>query len=328
MLITGCAGFIGSHLSDRFVDHGWRVIGLDNLMSGSRGNLARAEASGRFEFHHGDIIDPFEVSADLLVNLACTASPPRYQADPLHTLRTSVIGTLNMAELGHRLGARVVHSSTSEVYGDPEVHPQRESYRGSVNPIGPRACYDEGKRAAETVLFDYHRRHGLDIGVCRIFNTYGPRMDPFDGRVVSNFLRQALLGEPLTIYGKGQQSRSFCYVDDLIEGIWRLCHAKRGVTGPINLGNTVEMTVLELAETVRELVGRRVELVFAPLPMDDPAQRRPDIALAKSSLRWEPTVSLKDGLSRTLDYFDNLISSGRIEDYALADRLRYQKAAG
>jgi UDP-glucuronate decarboxylase len=257
----------------------------------------------------------------LVVNLACAASPPRYQADPIHTMQTNVQGVLNAATVARANNVRLVHTSTSEVYGDPECHPQTEEYRGSVNPIGPRACYDEGKRAAETVLFDCHRKFALDIGVCRIFNTYGPRMDPYDGRVVSNFLRQALQGKSITIYGDGTHTRSFCYVDDMVDALWQLCLAK-GFTGPVNLGNPDEMTILELAETIRELVGARVDLTFRPIPVDDPKRRKPDISSAKSVLGWEPRTMLREGLTKTLEYFDEIISSGKIDAFALKEEHR------
>ncbi len=311
-LVTGCAGFLGSHLTDCLIFEGWHVVGVDNLLTGSVDNLEFALASGRFEFLEQDVIEPIEVGADLIFNLACPASPPRYQADPLHTMRTNINGAFNVCDIAKRCGSRLVHTSTSEVYGDPEIHPQPEDYRGAVNPIGPRACYDEGKRAAETILFDYQRQFGTNIGVCRLFNSYGPRMDPYDGRVVSNFLRQALMGEPLTIYGDGSQTRSFCYVDDTVEGIFRLAMAPSSVCGPINLGNPIELTMIELAEEVRGLLGSQVDIVFQPLPTDDPTRRRPDIELAGRELDWAPTVSLKVGLARTLEYFEGLLASGRL----------------
>ena len=321
ILVTGCAGFIGSHLCDRLLDEGETIVGLDNLITGKRRNLPDGT---HLTFIEADVADKAALEGlapDLVVNLACPASPAQYQADPLHTFRTSVLGTLNLAELALAHGARLVHASTSEVYGDPEVHPQTEDYRGSVNPIGPRACYDEGKRAAETVLFDYRRTLDLDIGVARIFNTYGPRMDPYDGRVVANFLRQALMGEPLTIYGDGRQTRSFCFVTDTVDALCRLARAPDGVTGPINIGNPEERTILELAELVRELVGD-VAIAFEPLPQDDPAKRKPDISRAGEMLDWAPRVPLREGLTRTLDYFDNLISSGAVADYGPRGRGR------
>ncbi len=322
VLVTGGAGFIGSHLTERFINAGTRVRIIDNLQTGSVKNLADMDQTGLLEFVETDVIAPFHSETDLVVNLACAASPPRYQADPIHTIKTCVLGTLHAAEVARENKVRIVHSSTSEVYGDPLCHPQNEDYRGAVNIIGPRACYDEGKRAAEAVLFDCRRTYGLDIGVGRIFNTYGPRMDPYDGRVVSNFLRQALLGRPITIYGDGGQTRSFCYVDDLVDALWRLCLAPKEVTGPINLGNPNEMTILELAETIRELVGTKVQLVFSSMPVDDPKRRRPDISRAKAELGWEPCVELRDGLKRTLDYFDDIISSGKIDTYAPKDDYR------
>lgn len=327
VLITGAAGFLGSHLTDRFLASGCEVVGLDNLMSGSLINLAQAREHARFDFIEADVVKPYDVACDLVVNLACPASPPRYQADPLHTMRTSVHGAFNACDVALRNGARLVHSSTSEIYGDPECHPQQEEYRGLVNPIGIRACYDEGKRAAETVLFDYNRFKGLEIGVCRIFNTYGPRMDPYDGRVVSNFVRQALLGEPLTIYGEGQQTRSFCFADDLVEGIWRLCHADADLKGPINLGNPVEITVLELAETIREKIGAKVRLDYQPLPADDPTRRKPDISRAQRDLGWSPQIALSEGLDRTIAYFDGLIRDDKLAEFKLRDSTRYSTAA-
>lgn len=314
ILVTGCAGFIGSHLCSRLLGEGETVVGLDNLITGKRRNLPDGD---RLTFVEADVADKralADLAPDLVINLACPASPVQYQADPLHTFKTSVFGALNLADLALANGARLVHASTSEVYGDPEVHPQTEDYHGSVNPIGPRACYDEGKRAAETLLFDYRRTLDLDIGVARIFNTYGPRMDPYDGRVVANFLRQALMGEPLTIYGDGMQTRSFCYVDDTVDALCRLAAAPEGVTGPINIGNPEERTILELAELVRTMVGK-VEITFEPLPQDDPTKRKPDITLAGQTLGWAPRVPLREGLTRTLDYFDNLITSGMVADY-------------
>ncbi|MFD0980283.1 UDP-glucuronic acid decarboxylase family protein [Tropicimonas aquimaris] len=327
--VAGAAGFLGSHLTDRLLNEGWEVIGADNLMCGSLSNLERASERPHFSFLQADVISPLEdgIDCDLVLNLACPASPPRYQKDPLHTLMTCVVGTFNLADLAHRSSARIIHSSTSEIYGDPTMHPQPESYRGNVNPIGPRACYDEGKRAAEALLFDMHRTRGLDIGVCRIFNTYGPRMDPFDGRVVSNFIRQMLMNEPVTVYGDGSQTRSFCYVDDMVEGIWQFCKAGPDVTGPINLGNPVEMTILELVEMIFEIVGRVPEIAFHPLPQDDPTRRRPDIAQAKEKLGWQPAISPREGISRTIDYFDELLSSGRFDVFVPRYGPRYQPAA-
>ena len=319
VIITGAAGFLGSHLVDRFLDAGSKVTGVDNLQTGSQRNLVDALARGS-ELRERDIIYPWPAGeADIVLNLACAASPPRYQADPIHTFQTSVIGTMNAAAFALQANARLVQTSTSEVYGDPEQHPQMESYRGSVNPIGPRACYDEGKRAAETLLFDHHRENGLSIGVVRIFNTYGPRMDPFDGRVVSNFIRQALQGESITIYGSGNQTRSFCYVDDMVDGIWRLAHSD--LSGPVNIGNPGEFTILELAESIQDLVGAKVELEFKPLPQDDPQRRKPDISLASSQLDWKPKVQLIEGLGLTIDYFDDLMSSGGLAHYSPAGQV-------
>ncbi len=325
-LVAGGSGFIGSYICERLLARGATVVCVDNLCSSSRRNIAPLEGMPGFTFLDHDVCDPLPVEADAVFNLACRASPPRYQADPLHTFYTCVTGTQNAIDVALKSGGRLVQASTSEVYGDPEVHPQSESYRGSVNPIGPRACYDEGKRAAETLLFDHHRAKGLRIGVARIFNTYGPRMDPFDGRVVSNFVRQALLGEPLTIYGDGSQTRAFCYVDDLVEGLLRLMDADDAVTGPINLGDPTERTILELAETVRDLVGGQVEIVFRPLPQDDPMRRKPDISRAKRELDWSPGVPLAEGLRKTIDYIHDLITTGVLDDYRAADLRRFPPA--
>jgi len=314
VLITGGAGFIGSHLVDRFLADGSAVRVVDNFQTGSRANLAAAGETGRLTVTEADVISPFAGKADLVVHLACAASPPRYQSDPIHTMQTCVTGTLNAAMLARSNDARLVFTSTSEVYGDPKVHPQREDYTGSVSTTGPRACYDEGKRAAEALLFDFERVHDLDLRLCRIFNTYGPRMDPYDGRVVSNFLRQALMGEPLTIHGDGAQTRSFCYVDDMIEGIWQLSHtpkARGRSLGPVNLGNPEELTVAELAETVRDLIGSRVRLVTRDMPEDDPKRRQPDIGKAKETLGGQPRIALKDGLARTLAYFERVLADGQ-----------------
>lgn len=327
VLVTGGAGFIGSYMCERLIAEGAEVICVDTFCSSTPRNIAALMEHPRFTFLEHDICDPIPADADAVFNLACRASPPRYQADPIHTFKTCVFGTLNAIETALRNGSRIVQASTSEVYGDPQVHPQDEAYRGNVNPIGPRACYDEGKRAAETLLFDYSRAHGLRIGVARIFNTYGPRMDPFDGRVVSNFVRQALLGEPLTLYGDGMQTRAFCYVDDLVDGLHRLMRAPDAVTGPINLGDPTERPVLELAELVRDLIGSKVEIVFRPLPQDDPMRRQPDIGKAGELLGWRPKVALRDGLRKTIDYMDDLIVSGALADYHEADRRRYPPAA-
>ena len=312
VLVTGGAGFLGSHLCDRLIRDGAEVTCLDNVFTSQRSNIAQLEANPAFELVRHDVIDPFKVEVDQIYNLACPAAPGHYQHNPIKTIKTSVMGAINCLGLAKRLGARVMHASTSEVYGDPDVHPQPESYRGNVNPIGPRACYDEGKRAAETLMFDYHRMHAVQIKVARIFNTYGPRMHPYDGRVVSNFIRQALAGEDITIYGDGQQSRSFCFVDDLIEAFVRLMATPPEFTGPMNLGNQSEFTVLELAEKVVKLSGSRSKIVRArPLPQDDPARRQPDISLAKKTIHWEPKVPLDEGLARTIAWFKTI----KLADY-------------
>jgi UDP-glucuronate decarboxylase len=303
ILVTGGAGFLGSHLIDRLIDEGHEILCVDNLFTGSRRNVAHLLDHPRFEFLRHDVTFPLYVEVDQIYNLACPASPIHYQRDPVQTTKTSVIGAINMLGLAKRLRIKVLQASTSEVYGDPAVHPQPEEYWGNVNPIGPRSCYDEGKRAAETLFFDYRRQTDLGIKVIRIFNTYGPRMHPNDGRVVSNFIVQALRGEPLTIYGDGSQTRSFCYVDDLIDGMVRLMQTPHDVTGPINVGNPGEYTMLELAEEVLRIVGGRSTIEYRPLPTDDPKQRQPDIAKAKSVLGWEPRVALADGLERTVEYF-------------------------
>lgn len=312
ILVTGGAGFIGSHLCERLLARGHEVLCLDNFFTGSKRNVAHLLGNPYFELVRHDVTFPLYVEVDQIFNLACPASPIHYQRDPVQTTKTSVHGAINMLGLAKRLKARIFQASTSEVYGDPEVHPQPEGYWGRVNPVGPRACYDEGKRCAETLFFDYHRQHGLDIKVARIFNTYGPRMHPDDGRVVSNFIVQALRNEPITIYGDGTQTRSFCYVDDLIEGILRLMDMPAEFTGPVNLGNPEEFSMLELAEHVKNLTGSRSPLVFRPLPTDDPRQRKPDITLARESLGWHPTVSLREGLRRTIDYFEKLLGKGDV----------------
>jgi UDP-glucuronate decarboxylase len=302
-LVTGGAGFLGSHLVDRLLNEGHEVIAVDNLQTGSKRNLTHLSNEKRFSFHEHDVIKPYDFGAvDRVYNLACAASPPRYQADPIHTTLTSVMGMLHALEYGRNYGARVFQASTSEVYGDPDVHPQPESYRGNVNPIGPRACYDEGKRAAESICFDHARMHQTQIRVARIFNTYGPRMDIEDGRVVSTFIAQALRGEPLTIFGDGTQTRSFCYVDDLIDGFVRLMEHPTE-TGPVNLGNPGEFTMIELADRVRALTGSKSPLEKRPLPTDDPKQRRPVIDRARSVLGFEPKVMLDEGLKRTIEDF-------------------------
>jgi UDP-glucuronate decarboxylase len=302
ILVTGGAGFLGSHLCDRLLADGHDVICIDNLFTGSKENIAHLLGNVHFEFVRHDIIDPFKFEVDQIYNLACPASPPHYQYNPIKTTKTSVMGAINCLGLAKRVNARVFQASTSEVYGDPEVHPQPESYWGHVNPIGRRSCYDEGKRCAETLFFDYHRQNRVDIRVVRIFNTYGPRMNPNDGRVVSNFIVQALKGEPITLYGDGTQTRSFCYVDDLIEGMVRLMNQTETV-GPINLGNPSEFTMRELAEQVLKLTKSKSKIVTKPLPSDDPRQRQPDIALARKHLKWEPKVPLAEGLKRTIAYF-------------------------
>ncbi|MFD2234055.1 UDP-glucuronic acid decarboxylase family protein [Phaeospirillum tilakii] len=303
VLVTGGAGFLGSHLCERLLAEGCDVLCADNLFTGSKDNIAHLLGNPYFELVRHDVTFPLYVEVDEIYNLACPASPVHYQRDPVQTTKTSVHGAINMLGLAKRVGAKIFQASTSEVYGDPQVHPQTEDYRGCVNPIGPRACYDEGKRCAETLFFDYWRQHGLRIKVVRIFNTYGPRMHPDDGRVVSNFIVQALEGRPITLYGDGSQTRSFCYVDDLIEGFLRLMATPDDVTGPINIGNPREMTVRELAEMVVAMVGSGSEIVYQPLPADDPMQRRPDITQAKAVLDWAPKVALEEGLQRTIAYF-------------------------
>ncbi len=302
ILVTGGAGFLGSHLCDRLLKDGHEVICLDNLFTGRKGNIAHLLAHPDFEFVRHDVIDPFKFEVQQIYNLACPASPPHYQFNPIKTTKTSVMGAINCLGLAKRVRARVFQASTSEVYGDPAIHPQPESYWGNVNPIGRRSCYDEGKRCAETLFFDYHRENKVDIRVVRIFNTYGPRMHPNDGRVVSNFIVQALKGDDITIYGDGTQTRSFCYVDDLIEGFIRLMNQTETV-GPVNIGNPGEFTMLQLAELTLKLVGGKSKIVHKPLPADDPRQRRPDITLARKHLKWEPTVPLEEGLKRTIAYF-------------------------
>ncbi len=307
ILVTGGAGFIGSHLCERLVDAGHDVLALDNFYTGTKTNLLGLLDKPNFELMRHDVTFPLYVEVDEIFNLACPASPVHYQYDPVQTTKTSVHGAINMLGLAKRTKAKILQASTSEVYGDPEVHPQTEDYRGNVNPIGPRACYDEGKRCAETLFFDYHRQHGTNIRVARIFNTYGPRMHPNDGRVVSNFIVQALKGEPITVYGDGSQTRSFCFVDDLVDGLMRLMDADDEVTGPINLGNPGEFTIKQLAEQVVEMVGTDVELVYRPLPEDDPMQRCPNIGLAKQTLDWQPTIALEEGLERTIAYFRQVV---------------------
>jgi UDP-glucuronate decarboxylase len=310
VLVTGGAGFLGSHLCERLLRDGHDVICLDNFYTGSRRNVEHLLDHRGFEVLRHDVSQPLQVEVEQIYNLACPASPPHYQHDPVQTIKTSVLGALNLLALARRLHARIFQASTSEVYGDPDVHPQPESYWGHVNPVGLRSCYDEGKRCAETLFMDHHRQWHVDVRIGRIFNTYGPRMHPNDGRVVSNFIVQALRGEPITIYGQGEQTRSFCYVDDLVEGFVRYMNAEGPLPGPINLGNPREFTILQLAEQVINLTNSSSQLVFRPLPADDPQQRRPDISLAGAKLGWEPTVQLRDGLVRTIEYFDKLLQQG------------------
>ncbi|MBI0537831.1 SDR family oxidoreductase [Roseomonas sp. KE2513] len=310
VMVTGGAGFLGSHLCERLLQDGHEVLCVDNFFTGRRANIAHLLGNPRFELMRHDVTFPLYVEVDEIYNLACPASPVHYQHDPVQTTKTSVIGAINVLGLAKRLRVPVMQASTSEIYGDPTVHPQREEYWGNVNTLGPRACYDEGKRCAETLFFDYHRQHGLQIKVVRIFNTYGPRMHPDDGRVVSNFIVQALRGEEITLYGDGEQTRAFCYVDDLIEGFRRIMGTPAAVTGPINLGNPHEITVRELAERILLLTGSRSRLVFRPRPQDDPTQRCPDITKARELLGWAPNVKLELGLERTIAYFDRLLSAG------------------
>jgi UDP-glucuronate decarboxylase len=305
ILVTGAAGFLGSHLVDRLLKDGHEVLGVDNLFTGSKKNLEHLHGNPRFEFMRHDITFPLYVEVDAIYNLASPASPIHYQRDPVQTIKTNVIGAVNMLGLAKRLGIRIFQASTSEVYGDPDVHPQPETYWGRVNPIGPRACYDEGKRAAETLFFDYHRQHGVEIRVARIFNTYGPRMAQDDGRVVSNFIVQAIRGEPLTIFGTGEQTRSFCFVDDLIDGFIKLMSSE--LSGPINLGNPEERTMNQLGQLIIQLTGGSSKLDFRTLPTDDPKQRKPDISLAKANLGWEPKTTLEEGLKKTIKYFQDQV---------------------
>ena len=303
ILVTGGSGFLGSHLCDRLVNEGNDVICVDNFYTGSKDNISRLLSNPNFELMRHDVTFPLYVEVDEIYNLACPASPVHYQYDPVQTTKTSVHGAINMLGLAKRTRSKIFQASTSEVYGDPSVHPQPETYNGNVNPIGPRSCYDEGKRCAETLFFDYKRQHNINIRVVRIFNTYGPRMHPNDGRVVSNFIMQALRGQPITIYGDGQQTRSFCYVDDLIEGFIRMMNANDGVSGPINLGNPNEFTIKDLAEIIIKLTSSKSKLIKNPLPQDDPLQRQPDITLAKKYLEWQPSMDLETGLTKTIDYF-------------------------
>lgn len=309
IMITGGCGFLGSHLCDALVQQGHEVLCVDNCFTGTKRHIRHLLDHPSFEFLRHDVTFPLYIEADQIYNMACPASPIHYQVDPVQTTKTSVHGTINMLGLAKRIKATILQASTSEVYGDPEVHPQPESYWGRVNPIGPRACYDEGKRCAETLFFDYHRQHGLNIKVARIFNTYGPRMHPNDGRVVSNFIVQALQNKPITIYGDGNQTRAFCYVEDLIDGLIKLMNARDGFIGPVNLGNPEEFTILELAKKTIDLTGSRSKIIHKELPLDDPQQRKPEISLAKKELGWTPIVNLDDGLKKTVAYFDDLLRS-------------------
>jgi len=308
ILITGGAGFIGSHLCEKLLSQGNDILCVDNYFTGTKNNITHLLDNYQFELMRHDVTFPLYVEVDQIYNLACPASPIHYQFDPVQTTKTSVHGAINMLGLAKRVNGRIFQASTSEVYGDPSQHPQRESYWGNVNPVGPRSCYDEGKRCAETLFFDYFRQHNLDIKVGRIFNTYGPKMRPDDGRVVSNFIVQALTGKNITIYGNGTQTRSFCYIDDLVEAFIRFMATEKGFTGPMNLGNPVEYSILEIAETIIKKVGSKSEIIFEPLPEDDPKQRQPDISLAKSKINWEPKTQLKAGLDKTIQYFDELLS--------------------
>jgi len=308
ILITGGAGFLGSHLCERLLNEGNDILCLDNFFTGTRENIIHLMDNHRFELIRHDVVQPLVVEVDEIYNLACPASPIHYQYNPIKTTKTSVMGAINMLGLAKRVKARIMQASTSEVYGDPKVHPQPETYWGHVNPIGPRSCYDEGKRCAETLFFDYHREHGIPIKVARIFNTYGPRMHPADGRVVSNFIIQALKGEDITLYGDGSQTRSFCYVDEMVDGFIRLMASPDDFTGPVNLGNPDEFTIRELAEKVVEMTGSKSKLICKPLPADDPKQRQPDITLAKKELGWEPKIKLEEGLKKTIAHFDRLLT--------------------
>jgi UDP-glucuronate decarboxylase len=327
LLVTGGAGFLGSHLCERLIANGHEVLCIDNLFTGTKRNIEHLLDDSRFEFVRHDVTFPLYVEVDGIYNLACPASPIHYQHDPVQTTKTSVHGAINMLGLAKRLRCRILQASTSEVYGDPEVHPQTEDYWGHTNPVGPRSCYDEGKRCAETLFFDYHRQHDMSIKVARIFNTYGPRMHPNDGRVVSNFIVQALKGENITLYGDGSQTRSFCYVDDLINGIVALMESPEDLTGPVNLGNPVEITIKELAEVVIELVQSRSKLEYRPLPQDDPRQRRPDITLASRRLNWTPDIDLRTGLARTITYFDRLLAKSTQQETSKSVTAGVTKAA-
>lgn len=307
VLVTGGAGFIGSHLCERLLNEGNYVICLDSFFTGSKNNIKHLLSNPNFELVEHDIVEPYDREVDQIYNLACPASPPHYQADPVKTMKTSVLGIINMLELAKKYNAKILQASTSEVYGDPHVHPQVESYWGNVNPIGIRSCYDEGKRCAETLMMDYHRQYGIDTRIIRIFNTYGPNMDPQDGRVVSNFIIQALKGEDITIYGDGSQTRSFCYVSDLVEGIIRMMNNLQGFIGPVNLGNPSERTILDFAKLITEMIDTKSKIIFKELPSDDPTQRKPDISVAKKELNWAPEVDIRVGLGKTINYFANKI---------------------
>ncbi len=322
ILVTGGAGFLGSHLCDRLLADGYDVICVDNFFTGSKNNVRHLLKNPGFELLRHDVTFPLYIEVDQVYNLACPASPIHYQHNPVQTIKTCVHGAINMLGLAKRLNAKIFQASTSEIYGDPEVHPQSETYIGHVNPIGPRSCYDEGKRCAETLFFDYHRQYNLDIKVARIFNTYGPRMHPQDGRVVSNFIIQALQGRDITIYGDGSQTRSFCYVDDLIDAFVTMMNSSRDLIGPVNLGNPVEFTMLELAELILKMVGGKSKLQFLPLPIDDPKRRQPDIELAKNRLDWTPKVSLADGLQETIQYFKNRLDKGTVSKLLLKSSAR------
>lgn len=326
VLVSGGAGFLGSHLCEKLLAQGHDVLCVDNFYTGTKGNIVHLLSNPFFEVHRHDITFPLFVEVDQIYNLACPASPVHYQNDPVQTTKVCVHGSINMLGLAKRLKARILQASTSEVYGDPTVHPQTEDYRGNVNPIGPRSCYDEGKRCAETLFFDYRRQHKLSIKVARIFNTYGPRMHPNDGRVVSNFIVQALLNKPITVFGDGSQTRSFCYVDDMVDGLIRLMESPEEVTGPINLGNPDEFTIMELAQLVLELTGSKSEIRFEPLPKDDPVRRRPDITRAQQILGWAPTVPLREGLRKTIEYFDDFLRQRALS--ADGSEMAPQRSAG
>ena len=326
VLVSGGAGFLGSHLCEKLLAQGHDVLCVDNFYTGTKGNIVHLLSNPFFEVHRHDITFPLFVEVDQIYNLACPASPVHYQNDPVQTTKVCVHGSINMLGLAKRLKARILQASTSEVYGDPTVHPQTEDYRGNVNPIGPRSCYDEGKRCAETLFFDYRRQHKLSIKVARIFNTYGPRMHPNDGRVVSNFIVQALLNKPITVFGDGSQTRSFCYVDDMVDGLIRLMESPEEVTGPINLGNPDEFTIMELAQLVLELTGSKSEIRFEPLPKDDPVRRRPDITRAQQILGWAPTVPLREGLRKTIEYFDDFLRQRTLS--ADGSEMAPQRSAG